>query len=186
MGFAAGPFGSTRRRILVAERDPAVARPIAAALAAGIVNSEVEITDSIATAETRLRGSTFSAVVVGLDLATDALERIRPLVRGPLVSIGMGSMTLAVDAMRRGSDDFLMRPFAPHILTQRLLARMNEKPVAADPCPMAPSGFDGFIGSSSAMRQVFAQIDRVAGSKAPVFVTGESGTGKELAARGCP
>ncbi|MFC5066628.1 sigma 54-interacting transcriptional regulator [Flaviflagellibacter deserti] len=183
MGFAAGPFGSARRRILVAERDPAVARPIAAALAAEIVNSEVEITDTIATAEARLRGSTFSAVVVGLDLATDALERLRPLVRGPMVSTGMGSMTLAVDAMRRGSDDFLMRPFAPRVLTQRLLARMNEKPIIAEPCPAAPAGFDGFIGSSSAMRQVFAQIDRVAGSKAPVFVTGESGTGKELAAQ---
>ena len=42
--------------------------------------------------------------------------------------------------------------------------------------------FEGFIGASSAMRDIYSQIDRVAGSRAPVFITGESGTGKEITA----
>jgi two-component system repressor protein LuxO len=42
--------------------------------------------------------------------------------------------------------------------------------------------FEGFIGASPAMKEIYAQIERVATSKAPVFVTGESGTGKEVCA----
>ena len=42
--------------------------------------------------------------------------------------------------------------------------------------------FEGFIGASRAMRDIYAQIERVAGSRAPVFITGESGTGKEITA----
>jgi two-component system repressor protein LuxO len=41
----------------------------------------------------------------------------------------------------------------------------------------------GFIGTGAAMRAIQTQIDRVAPSDAPVFVTGESGTGKELCAQ---
>jgi two-component system repressor protein LuxO len=51
--------------------------------------------------------------------------------------------------------------------------------VAADP---APTGFHHFIGGSPVMRTLYEQIQRVAPSKAPVFVTGESGTGKEVCA----
>ena len=183
MGFSAGPFGPARVRILVAERDPAVARPVAAALAAGVLNAEVETAETLASAETRLRGLPFSALVVSMDLAPDAIERLGALVRGPVLVTGQGSMSLAVEAMRRGADDFLMKPLAPHVLVERMIARLAEKPVVIEHAPNAPTaGFEGFLGSSTAMRQVYAQIERVAGSKAPVFVTGESGTGKELAA----
>jgi len=58
------------------------------------------------------------------------------------------------------------------------------KPVLVEPDHAGvPAAFEGFLGSSPAMRNVYAQIERVAGSKAAVFVTGESGTGKELAAQ---
>src|SRR5690606_13960220 len=43
-------------------------------------------------------------------------------------------------------------------------------------------GFHHFIGDSATMRSLYSQIERVAPSKAPVFVTGESGTGKEVCA----
>ncbi len=42
--------------------------------------------------------------------------------------------------------------------------------------------FEGFVGASPAMRELYVQIGQVARSRAPVFVTGESGTGKEVAA----
>ena len=46
-----------------------------------------------------------------------------------------------------------------------------------------PYSFDGFLGESPAMRQVYSVIDRVAASSVDVLVTGETGTGKELVAR---
>ena len=50
------------------------------------------------------------------------------------------------------------------------------------PPGQAGADFAGFIGRSAAMAEVYAQIGRMAPSRAPVFVTGESGTGKELCA----
>jgi DNA-binding NtrC family response regulator len=49
--------------------------------------------------------------------------------------------------------------------------------------PSAASGFGGLAGTSLAMRRVYAVLERVATSRAPILITGESGTGKELCAR---
>ncbi len=46
-----------------------------------------------------------------------------------------------------------------------------------------PYSFEGFLGESPPMRQVYSIIDRVAASNVDVLVTGETGTGKELVAR---
>src|SRR4029077_14745367 len=44
-------------------------------------------------------------------------------------------------------------------------------------------GYQGLVGTSAAMRKVYALIDRVKSTDIPVLITGESGTGKEVAAR---
>ncbi len=44
------------------------------------------------------------------------------------------------------------------------------------------AGFAGFVGASSQMQFVYEQIERIAPSSAPVFITGESGTGKDVCA----
>jgi transcriptional regulator with GAF, ATPase, and Fis domain len=57
-------------------------------------------------------------------------------------------------------------------------------PAAASPVELWPhERFGGLIGASAAMRELFAQMARVAQSDAPVLILGETGTGKELAAR---
>ena len=57
-------------------------------------------------------------------------------------------------------------------------------PAAASPIELWPDeSFGGLIGASTPMRELFAQMARVAQSDAPVLILGETGTGKELAAR---
>jgi two-component system response regulator GlrR len=57
-------------------------------------------------------------------------------------------------------------------------------PAEATPIELWPNErFGGLIGASTPMRELFAQLSRVAGTEAPVLVLGETGTGKELVAR---
>jgi DNA-binding NtrC family response regulator len=64
-------------------------------------------------------------------------------------------------------------------------ARVRVELAAGPPAsvPSAPSSFGALLGSSAAMRTVYAILGRAAPTSAPVLITGESGTGKELAAR---
>jgi two-component system response regulator FlrC len=79
----------------------------------------------------------------------------------------------AVDAMRSGACDFLLKPFAP----QALLAQINKY-------QLPDSGESaGVIANDPASRDMFAMAQRVAQTDATVLLTGESGVGKEVVAR---
>ena len=120
----------------------------------------------------------------GLDLLRDI--RARNLDTAVVVITANGSIDGAVEAMRCGADDFLVKPFSPqrlsttlsHVLERRRLARI----VAAMAPALDADGFDGFIGRSLPMQAVYTIIERTAPSRASVFITGESGTGKEVCA----
>jgi two-component system, NtrC family, response regulator AtoC len=102
-----------------------------------------------------------------------------------LVLTGKGSILAAVEAMRTGAHDFLLKPLKPAFLASTL-ARLSEHrsphPVA-DSVPSVTGQIGEMVGGSSAMREIFRLIARVASSEAPVMITGESGSGKEVAAR---
>ncbi|MCL1057912.1 sigma-54 dependent transcriptional regulator [Shewanella gelidimarina] len=97
-----------------------------------------------------------------------------------------GTIGLAVDAMRAGAFDFLVKPFdakrlsitVRNALKQRHLVNLVAKYESSLPKPH----YLGFIGESLAMQTVYKTIDCVANSKASVFIVGESGTGKEVCA----
>jgi DNA-binding NtrC family response regulator len=125
----------------------------------------------------------------GLALMQDMLQ-MRPDTR-VVVMTAHGSVMRAVEAMRAGAHEFLVKPFDE----SRLLAVVaNANAGAAGPArrsaralgtatgstPLAPSS--GFIGSSEAMQRLHQKIASVSRSMATVFITGESGTGKELCA----
>jgi DNA-binding NtrC family response regulator len=102
-----------------------------------------------------------------------------------IVMTASGSINTAVESMRLGAYDFLVKPFNPerlkvtlrNALDMRTLKRVNRQ-LAEE----APDRFQGFIGASPAMQAVYRLIRNAAPSRAPVFITGESGTGKELTA----
>lgn len=103
-----------------------------------------------------------------------------------IVATANGSVNTAVEAMREGAVDFLVKPFARARLVTTV-GNVLEKRVLATELKVVRSrldrqGLHGFIGASAAMQAVYRTIESVAASKASVFIAGESGTGKELAA----
>lgn len=104
-----------------------------------------------------------------------------------IVVTGTGSVDKAVEAMRRGAFDFIEKPVAAErlVITVRNALERNRLAglVQTYEDDQDRSQYEGFIGASEAMRNVYRIIDRAGPSSAAVFVTGESGTGKELCAR---
>ncbi len=119
----------------------------------------------------------------GLDLMQEFL-RLRPDLP-VIVMTAHGSVNKAVEAMRAGAHEFLVKPFDETRFLNAVanagggiaaLKRGPPRPPAASPNTTA------FIGNSEPMRRIHAKIASVARSMATVFITGESGTGKELCA----
>jgi len=97
-----------------------------------------------------------------------------------------GSVNLAVEAMRYGAYDFLVKPFTAERLVvtvrnavERLRLAQIVETYQKD---LGRTRYHGFIGSSLAMQATYRIVDSAASSKATVFITGESGTGKEVCA----
>jgi len=106
-----------------------------------------------------------------------------------IVMTANSTVNRAVDAMRGGAFDFLVKPFQEDRFLSAIRAAVEalRDPAPRDLTPRrrfetAAHDRSVFIGSSDAMARVHRTIDSVSRSMATVFVTGESGTGKELAA----
>ncbi|WP_027330469.1 sigma-54-dependent transcriptional regulator [Marinimicrobium agarilyticum] len=119
----------------------------------------------------------------------DMLEELRQLpVRPSFIAItAFGTIDQAVDALKRGADDFLTKPLdLDHFnlsITRTLQRQQLEQELSYYRRLLEQGEFHGMIGRSPRMRQLFTQIQQVAQAGGPVLVTGESGVGKELVAR---
>jgi len=94
-----------------------------------------------------------------------------------------GSVPLAVEAMKAGARDFLLKPFQREeilFVVEKALAHARPEAGRAPPLPAHDSAM---VGSSRAMHQVLGTIRKVASGTATVLIRGETGTGKELVAR---
>ena len=77
----------------------------------------------------------------------------------------------AVDAIKSGAREFLLKPFQPETLIE-VVERHRADPTASGP-----------VGEDPAFLQMLTRLRRVAGSELSVLLSGESGTGKEVLAR---
>ena len=99
-----------------------------------------------------------------------------------------GTTQTAIDAMKLGAYDYLLKPFdvpkLKQIVADALKAARDMRQVVACEPLLETEDYDlGIVGRSQSMQEVFKMIGQLAGSDATALVTGESGTGKELVAR---
>ena len=124
--------------------------------------------------------------MTGLELLTHIKDRTPETV--VLMVTAFSSTDEAVEAMKQGAYDYITKPFkneeirliVKNALERRDLRREN---LALKEALGQRFSFDGLIGKSKVMQDVFSMIRKVASSPVKILVTGESGTGKELVAR---
>ncbi|MBX9580452.1 MAG: sigma-54 dependent transcriptional regulator [Gemmataceae bacterium] len=109
--------------------------------------------------------------------------------RIPVVLVtGHGTTDLAIEAMKEGAFDYLLKPLELADLRELIgravrSARRMTVPAALPEDPPPPDGGDVLVGRVPAMQEVYKAVGRVAGQDVTVLLLGESGTGKELVAR---
>lgn len=125
----------------------------------------------------------------------DTLSEIRAVeVKTPVIMMtAYGTTDLAIEAMKRGAYDYLVKPFERRELSRitaealEVNRRMKERVHFPDenlpPPPSSDRAGLQMIGNSRIMRDVYKLIGQIAEKDVSVLVTGESGTGKELVAR---
>ncbi len=116
----------------------------------------------------------------GLTAMQGLYERIGPV---PVIVItAYGDLETAVEAVRNGAFDYIVKPFDLNQMEQVLEKAINESE-RKEPLVDENRQLEGLVGSTLEMQKVFKSIALVAGSEASVLLSGESGTGKELAAQ---
>jgi two-component system, NtrC family, response regulator len=134
----------------------------------------------------------FAAVLSDLKMpglnGLELVRRLHALKPGlPIILMtAHGTAETAIEAMKFGAYDYLVKPFEMPALLDLLAkavasARMRSVPVAVNPPEIGHH--DALIGSGPAMQRVFKEIGRVAAKPVDVLIRGETGTGKELVAR---
>jgi DNA-binding NtrC family response regulator len=122
----------------------------------------------------------------GLELLT-AIRREN--VNAPvIVMTAFGTIEVAVQAMKAGAVDFLLKPFSLDHLMAVVQKALEVRALRDENRKLREElgkryEFDNIIGRSPAMQEIFATIERVAPSRATVLLAGESGVGKDLIAR---
>jgi len=121
----------------------------------------------------------------GIDGLT-LLRRVKAHDAGIVVVMmsGYGDITVAVEAMKEGAFDYLVKPCKKDGILRTVAKALKMRAVLVENVVLKRQVQDRFdraqvIGSSAAWRQVCDMVEQVAPSRATVLITGESGTGKE-------
>ncbi|HEY8549034.1 MAG TPA: sigma-54 dependent transcriptional regulator [Vicinamibacterales bacterium] len=142
-----------------------------------------------------LSGFAFDIVVTDLRLpggddGTSVLDAARDRYPDIIVVVmtGYGTVRDAVALIKRGAADFITKPFTTDELLHVLDAALESRRLRSENAYLrsqlqARYRFEGIIGQSRAIRELFGVLETVAGTSSTILITGETGTGKELVAR---
>ena len=141
-----------------------------------------------------LKNATFDLIITDLRMRkVDGLAVLRAAKEHSprtvvLVVTAFASTETAVEAMKLGAYDYVTKPFKMDELRLTIANALERKRLQDENRELKRQlrrehGFDGFIGKSPRMLEVFETIRKTADSGSTVMITGESGTGKELVAR---
>ena len=112
-----------------------------------------------------------------------AMEQLRKHV-GPIpiiVITAYGDLSTAVEAVRNGAFEYLVKPFDLDQMRRAWARALN--PVSTSASAERPVSVQGIVGKTPIMQELFKRMALAAHSDACILLQGESGTGKELAAQ---
>lgn len=143
-----------------------------------------------------LKENTFDLVITDMKMpditGLDVLRKVKELSPSTLVIVitAYGSIENAVEAMRLGAFNYLLKPFSPDTI-EAIIEKAKEHASLVEENQYlryqlsAGEALDAsqfIVGESPAMKKISADVAQVAKSHASVFISGESGTGKEVLA----
>ncbi len=153
----------------------------------------VTLSDNAEEALERLHNEPFDVLLTDVKMpgrsGMDLLAEVRlhwPDTR-VVVMTGHGSVADAVEAMKAGAADYLIKPIARDELLLLLERALENRALAREVQQLrrevdAKYGFANLVGATAVMQEVYEQVQAVADSNTLVLIQGETGTGKELIA----
>ncbi len=157
---------------------------------------EVGLAESGKDAIAMVMGKGWDVILLDLKMpGMDGIETLRQL-KGKdvdtdaeiLMMTAYATVDTAVQAMKEGAFDYLVKPFAPDEIEMQIKKIVAHRELVLENILLRQkleerSEYDEIIGKSDAMQKVFDLITQVAPTDSTVLITGESGTGKELIAQ---
>ena len=147
-----------------------------------------------ASAKERLEAFAYDGLVVdlhlpdtsGMSVLEEAVARY-PEIKA-VVMTGFGGVAEAVEAMKRGAIDFLIKPFQLSQLARVLETAVDQQRLRVENAELRAQlrgrfSFESLVGRDSTMQQLFQTLEMVSPMNSTVLIQGETGTGKELVAR---
>ncbi len=174
--------------VLVVDDERNILTSVSRAL--GLEGYEVEVAGSAEIALDKLSKQSFDAILLDVQLpGIDGLAMLDELrsreVTTPVIMMsGHATIEVAMEATRRGADDFIEKPIGTERLLLSLKRSLELRELQQENRELrrryGPG--DSLLGHSRRMKRLREQIALAARSSAPVLVLGERGTGKELVA----
>ena len=156
---------------------------------------DVYLAEDAPTAVNLLESENFDVLLTDFRLPNEdgmkLIARAKSLPKPPICILmtAYGSEELAVDAMKRGADDYIAKGrLQIDELEMRIARALRQQNLETENVSLRQQldskfGLENIIGESPVMREIFEIVRQVAPTRASVLVLGESGTGKELIAR---